>query len=318
MTKTKTSGQTPYSFALRNDLYTLPHEASTRETNLHGGFAADIRPGFGEIYYGMPGAGIMRVEADLKSQVILKLPPDLESINFHSTKIGDFDGKKRLFLPANNEGFVVVLDLDGKVDFTLPRPVFEEYQAESVPYHPTDTTLVNDELYIADGYGANYISSVELKTLSWQRIFGGMSTTGPQNGKFNTAHGININPVHGHFDIADRPNSRIQAHAVDGKFLASNPFPGGAFLCGTSYVEHKNRWLGVIGCLQDPVEGRPAPIYIFDAQSYELISVIRPKEELGVEPAQHLHNVIFHVHQGVLFLVCQSWNPGHYFVLEML
>ena len=66
-------------------------------------------------------------------------------------------------------------------------------------------------------------------------------------------------------------------------------------------------WYAVIGCLRDdPNELRPAPIYILDAQSYELIFTIRPKEDFGIELAQHLHNVALHLHDGQLYLVCQA------------
>jgi len=74
----------------------------------------------------------------------------------------------------------------------------------------------------------------------------------------------------------------------------------------------------VIGSLDDPIKGRPAPIYILDAATYEVISTIRPKEDLGIERADHLHNVVWHEHNGKLFLVCQSWNPGYYFALELI
>ena len=73
-----------------------------------------------------------------------------------------------------------------------------------------------------------------------------------------------------------------------------------------------------MGSLDDPdkEKGRPAPIYILDGNSYELLSTVRPKEELGIELADHIHNVVWHRHNGRLFLVCQAWNPGFYFVLE--
>ncbi|MEZ4612289.1 MAG: hypothetical protein R2838_18940 [Caldilineaceae bacterium] len=176
--------------------------------------------------------------------------------------------------------------------------------------------LVDDDLFIADGYGANFISVADINTRAWTGIFGGKSSAPDEDGKFATAHGINLNPVHHHLDIADRPSSRIQAHGLDGHFLASHKLPAGAYLCGIDYVEHQGRRLAVIGCLQDPQEGRPAPIYIIDAATYELLSTVRPKEDLGIERAQHLHNVVFHVHGGQLFLICQSWNPGQYFVLQ--
>ena len=124
----------------------------------------------GQIYYGMPGTGIMRIDSDLQKQEIISLPDELTPLNFHGTKVGEFDGDRRLFLPANNDEMVVVLTLDGEVDFTLPRPIFDEYQAEDSVYKPTDTVLVGNRLYIADGYGSNYIISADVNTRQWTGI----------------------------------------------------------------------------------------------------------------------------------------------------
>ncbi|MEM7030248.1 MAG: hypothetical protein AAF629_11825 [Chloroflexota bacterium] len=313
----KKSGQEPFVFTQRKDLNNLPAAAQPHEVDLHGGFDIDNRPGFGQIYYGMPGCGIMRIDGDLGKQEIISLPDDLKPLNFHSTKVGNFDGQTRLIMPANGDQKVAILTLEGEVDFVLPRPTFEEYQDKEAPYSPTDAVLVDDELYIADGYGSNYISAANVKTQEWTGIFGGKTDDKTENGKFATAHGINLNPVHNHLDIADRPHSRVQTHHTHGGFIAShNKFPQGAFLCGISYLQYQNKWYAVIGCLKDPDEDRPAPIYILDAETYELLSTIRPKEELGIELAQHLHNVMLHVHNDELYLICQAWNPGHYFVLQ--
>lgn len=316
MTPDKLSGHEPFVFAHREDLYNLPGAVRPHEVDLHGGFAIDSREGYGQIYYGMPGCGILRIDADLQKQELIKLPDELRPLNFHSTKIGEFDGNWRLFLPANNDEKVVVLSLDGDIDFILPRPLFDEYQTQDVPYKPTDTVLVGDRLYIADGYGSNYVTSVDVNTQQWTNIFGGKTEDPEENGKFATAHGLNFNPIHHHLDIADRPHSRIQAHHTDGHFVASHKLPSGAFVCGISYLAYRGRWYAAIACLRDPEEGRPAPIYLIDAETYELVSTIRPKEELGIELAQHLHNVVLHVHEDQLYLVCQAWNPGHYFVLQ--
>ncbi len=316
MKSEKLSGQGSFVFADRPDLQTLPALARDYEVHLHGGFAVDPRPGYHQIYYGMPGCGIMRVTPDLHHQEIIALPDELRPLNFHSTKLGQFDGNWRLFLPANNDEKVVILTLDGAIDFVLPRPAFEQYQAETVPYRPTDTALVGNQLYIADGYGANYISSVDVTTRHWHGIFGGRTEDPNENGKFLTAHGLNFSPVHSHLDIADRPHSRVQAHGLDGHFIGSHKLPTGAYLCGIDYIEYQGRWYGVIGCLRDVEQDRPAPIYIINAETYELLSTIRPKEELGIELAQHLHNVVFHRHGDQIYLICQAWNPGHYFVLQ--
>lgn len=318
MTSDKKSGNDPFVFSLREDLSHVPEIAKKNEPYLHGTFSIDPRPGKGELFYGMPRCGIMRVEKDLGKQDIIPLPDKVKPFNFHSTKFGFFDGKWRLYLPANDNQSVVVLTPEGELEFILPRPEFEQYKNEKVPYLPTDTLVVDDKLLIADGYGANYISSVDLKTNKWASIFGGLAKNANDDGHFATAHGLTMNPVHHHLDIADRPNARIQNHHSDGKFIASRKLAEGAWPCGIRYFEMNGRHYAAIGCLMGPDKEKPAPIYIIDAETYEVLSTIKPKEELGVELCQHLHNVILHVHDDQMYLVCQSWNPGHYFVLQKI
>jgi hypothetical protein len=316
MSRVACSGQSPFEFAYRPELHTLPSGALDYEIKLHGGFAIDPRPGAGQIFYGMPGFGMLRIDPDLRGQQLIELPDDLRPLNFHSTKIGMFDGKWRLFLPAEGAGKVAIVDLDGKLDFVLPRPEFEAYADASARFHPTDVALVGHHLYVADGYGSNYISSADVTTRKWTGIFGGKTEDPQEDGKFATAHGLNRVPDRDLLAIADRPSARIQIHGLDGGFHVSHHLPHGAWPCGINFIEYNGRSLAVVGSLNDPVEGRPAPIYVLDGETYEVLSTIRPKEELGVEAAQHLHNVIWHVQDGRLYLICQSWNPGYYFVLE--
>jgi len=317
MSLSKKSGNEPFAFAYRDDLRTVPQNALTCEVDLHGTFDTDTRTDMGHIYYGMPSCGILRIDPDLKKQELITLPDNLKPMNFHSTKIGEFDGKHRLFLSANNDEMVAVISLDGQLDFVLSRPEFEQYQAEDVPYMPTDTVLVDNDLYIADGYGSNYITTADVTTQEWKSIFGGKTEDETENGKFATAHGITTHHHHHHhLMISDRPSARIQEHGLNGDYHATHKLPSGAWPCGIDTIQFKGRWLTVIGSLVDPVEDRPAPIYIVDADSYEVLSTIRPKDDLGLDQVQHLHNVIWHVQDDNLFLICQAWNPGFYFVLE--
>lgn len=317
MSSKSSSGQSPFVFAHRPELSNLPTAAYEYEVGLHGGFAVDQRPGYGHIYYGMAGAGLLRVDADLGRQEIIALPAELQNINFHSTKIGDFDGQRRLFLPANSEEMVVVLTLDGKIDFTLPRPEFEAYAQEETPYRPTDTVLNGDQLLVADGYGANYISTADLPTRQWKSSFGGKTEDAHVHGSFGTAHGFNLLPGGG-LAIADRLHSRFEIYTVDGEYQRTYSLPAGSRPCGINFTEYKGRGYAVVGSLNDPNPDRPAPIYILDAEDFSLLSTIRPKEDLGIELADHLHNVIWYQHAGQLYLICQAWNPGHYFVLELV
>jgi hypothetical protein len=178
--------------------------------------------------------------------------------------------------------------------------------------------LIGQDLYVADGYGSNYISKADVISQQWTGIFGGRTDDPLENGKFGTAHGMRAHADHQHLVIADRPLSRIQMHGLDGSFTASHTLPGGSWPCGIDFIEWEGRKLAAIGSLVDPVKDRPAPIYITDADTFEVLSTIRPKEDLGIEPVQHLHNVVWHVNGGKLYLVCQSWNPGLYFVLEKI
>jgi hypothetical protein len=314
---TRQSGQSPFRFIYRDDLRNLPSAALAQETKLHGGFAVDRRAGYGHLYYGMVECGLMRISPDLTTQEIVDLPPQYRSLNFHSTKIGEFEGKPRLFLPANNDAMVAIVTLDGDVEVTLSKPEFEEYQAADVAFKPTDTVMVGKQLVVADGYGANYISTADLATQQWVSHFGGKTSDPDHHGRFGTAHGINLTPHHHHLAIADRPHSRIALTTQTGDWIDAHALPAGSRPCGIDFVEWKNQWIAVIGSLDDPEKGRPAPIYILDAE-YRLISTIRPKEDLGIEQADHIHNVIGYPYDGKLFLVCQAWNPGRFFVLEQV
>ena len=60
MSPKKQSGQAPFAFAHCEDLHSLPAQALAVEEKLHGGFAVDKRPGYGQVYYGMPGYGLLR------------------------------------------------------------------------------------------------------------------------------------------------------------------------------------------------------------------------------------------------------------------
>ena len=296
----------------------LPEKAKPYEVNLHGGFAID-REGEGYLYYGLPGCGLMRIHPDLTSQDIIELPSDLKPINFHSTKIVEFDGKRRIVLPANDDAKVVVVGLNGNLDFVLSRPEFEEYQDETKPFAPTDTLAIGDRLYVADGYGSNYISTADLPGAKWIDVFGGKTDDPNEPGKFGCAHGLNMmqgGHYHHHLSIADRSHSRIQVFTAGGEFERIYEMPSRSLPCGIDFHQFNGRMYALVGSLKDPEPGRPAPLYILDAITFEVISTIRPKEELGIELADHIHNVIWYEYNGSLFLVCQAWNPGHYFVLE--
>lgn len=313
----KISGNAPFTFSYCEDLRGLPEKAVAVEKNLHGGFAVDKRPGFGHVYYGMPDYGLMKISPDLTSQETIELPPELKPLNFHSTKIGMFDGDIRLLMPANYDSKVAILTIEGDVEYVFEKPEFDEYRKEGVAFSPTDLSLIGSDLYVADGYGANYISIADLEQKKWSAIFGGITEDPNERGKYGTAHGLNPTPEGGSIAIADRPHSRFEIVTLTGEFIKNYAVPAGSRPCGIDFRNHNGKWYAVVGSLDDPQEGRPAPIYILDAETYQVVSTIRAKEELGIELADHIHNVVWHEHNGDVYLICQAWSPGYYFVLKL-
>ena len=41
-----------------------------------------------------------------------------------------------------------------------------------------------------------------------------------------------------------------------------------------------------------------------------------PKEDLGLENFQHIHNAVLHEVKGKLYIIAQAWNPGDFAILE--
>ncbi|MDA1193463.1 MAG: hypothetical protein O3A46_17440, partial [Candidatus Poribacteria bacterium] len=123
----KRSGQNGYVFRHIPDLHTVPTAALANEVRLHGGASRDSRDGYGHVYYGITGSGIVRVSADLSSQELLALPPEYIDKNFHTVKVSEFDGKTHLLLPMDGNAMVAVATLDGEIEIVLPKPELNEY-----------------------------------------------------------------------------------------------------------------------------------------------------------------------------------------------
>ena len=80
----------------------------------------------------------------------------------------------------------------------------------------------------------------------------------------------------------------------------------------------------MIGLLKETIDrlrykipSRPRQVQIEITNRCNMDCPMCQREDLGIELADHMHNVAWHVHDGRLHLMCQAWNPGYYFVLEL-
>ena len=320
------SGQGTLRFRVALTAAQLPEEARKVVVSAHGGFAVDHRPGKEETYFALPGAGILRMSADLKRIDLVATAPEMKGTNLHNTAIWyGPDGTAYLSFPANDAGRVFTTSLGGELLDTLAPPTGAEdlglpavrvYFAGGGAFVPTDVAFLDDLLYVTTGYSsldtvltARVSGYRPLKTIWHDLSFGGRGD-GP--GQFGTGHGITVPPGTKRIDVSDRLYGEIDRFTRYGQYLSTLKTPAGSLPCDTDYLGH----YAVIGTLDGPDKSRGAPIYLYEDD--RLVSSIFPKDDLGLVNFKHIHNAVLRQAGGKLYIITQSWNPGDFAVLEQV
>jgi hypothetical protein len=321
-----TSGRGKMKFRVLYTSSHLPAEAQKVLTKAHGGFAVDRRPGKGEIYFALPGAGIIQISADLKSTRMVATPPEMKDTNLHNTAIWYApDGAAFLSFPGNEANAVFTTSLDGKLLNTLKTPdgksdlgspIANDYFNGRGNFVPTDVAQLDGTLYMTTGYSnldfvltARIEATSPLKTAWHDLAFGGRGTG---IGQLGTGHGVTVPPGTRRIDVADRPNSEIDRYTRHGQYLSTLKMPLGSFPCDIDYEGP----YAVVGSLHGPDRGKGAPIYILEND--ELISTIMPKQDLGMANFQHVHNAVIHQIGNKVYVIAQAWNPGDFAIFEQV
>jgi hypothetical protein len=304
----------------------LPKEAIEVLKSAHGGFAVDRREGKGEIYFALPGAGIIRISADLNTTQLLGTPANVKKENLHNTTIWHgSDGAAYLTFPANGSGQVFTTDLKGKLLHTLSTPTSDDdfehptvndYFLGRGHFTPTDVEQLDGLFYVTTGYSsldyvltARILSTNPFKVIWHNLAFGGK---GGSPGQFGTAHGITVPSGKKRLDVADRPNSEVERFTRYGHYRSTLALPRGSYPCDIDYLDN----YAAVGCLHGPDRSKGAPIYILEGD--KLLSTIMPKEDLGLEKFTHIHNAVLHKIGNKFYVIAQAWNPGDFAILEQV
>lgn len=320
------SGQGRYRFRVLYTSAHLPAEAQKVLKAAHGGFAVDRRPGRGEVYFALPGAGLVEISADLAKTRLIETPPELRDTNLHNTTIWYAPGGEAyLSFPANQAGRVYTTTLDGRLVDTLRppedgadlgHPVANDYFRGRGNFVPTDVEMLDGLLYVATGYSnLDFVLTARLAGTRppravWHDLAFGGKGNGP--GEFGTGHGVTVPPGLKRIDVADRPNSEIDRFSRHGQYLGSWKMPAGSWPCDVDYLGR----YAVVGALHGPDRNLGAPIYLFEDE--RLVSTILPKQELGLANFQHVHNAVLVERGGKLYVIAQAWNPGDFAILEQV
>jgi peptidylamidoglycolate lyase len=153
----------------------------------------------------------------------------------------DFPGAHGLtYSPEGEEEFLFITDpethkvckttLDGKklLEFTTPKEI-AEYKDPS-QFKPTETAIApNGDIYIADGYGLDFIIQYDSKG-NYIRHFGGK---GDGDGQFNCCHGITLDTRGGGAPtllITSRTANCFKRFTLDGTHLETIALPS-CYIC---------------------------------------------------------------------------------------
>ena len=320
------SGQGKMKFRV---LYTsdhLPQEAQSALKGAHGGFAVDLRPGKGETYFSLKGAGIIQISADMKSTKMVPTAPEMKGTNLHNTTIWFAqDGSPFLVFPGNESNRVFTTKLDGQLVHSLTppdgsadlgSPTANDYFLGRGSFIPTDVEQLDGLYYVATGYSnLDYVLTAKILSTSpfkavWHDLAFGGKGTGP--GQFGTGHGITVPPGTKRIDVADRPNAEIDRFTRHGQYLSTLKTPLGSLPCDIYYLGK----YAVVGALDGSDRSKGAPVYILEND--KLISTIMIKEDLGLKNFLHIHNAVLREVNNKLYVIAQAWNPGDFAILEQV
>jgi hypothetical protein len=187
-------------------------------TNLgstHGGVVVDKK---GEIYFSM-NAGNDALLVYGPDGKMIKAVGGKELVGIHGLCLNVENGEEFIYGALNDHARVVKLKLDGTQVWSIGVPMESGKYKNAGQYHPTGIAVApNGDVYVADGYGQNWIHQFD-KNQKYVKSFGGK---GSKPGQFQTCHGIALDtrgekPL---LLVCDRENKRLQHFDLDGNFVA--------------------------------------------------------------------------------------------------
>lgn len=148
----------------------------------------------------------------------------------HGLTLFNEGGQDVLFITDPNTGKVIKTTTEGKILMTLTGPKEIGIYSDSENFKPTETAIANNgDIYVADGYGSQYIIQYNAKG-EYIKHWGG---SGDEDDQFKTAHGVTIDkrdPNNIVLMCTSRGHNSFKRFTLDGKYLNTVFLPG-AYVC---------------------------------------------------------------------------------------
>jgi DNA-binding beta-propeller fold protein YncE len=149
----------------------------------------------------------------------------------HGLTVGNEGGEQFLLLTDTARHQVIKTDLKGKEIFKIDYPKETGKYDHPGQFVPTETAVnpLNGDIYVADGYGANYIIQYDSQG-KYIRHFGGR---GKSDDTFDTCHGVLVdtrNENNTTLLVTDRMNQSLKRFTLNGIYIETIHLPG-TFIC---------------------------------------------------------------------------------------
>lgn len=158
----------------------------------------------------------------------------------HGLSLSDENGEEFLFVTDcgqwksgdgdhSQTGRVTKIDLNGREIFSISHPMSVGAYEPSMPFHPTETAIApNGDIYIADGYGSDFILRYDRNGRFLSR-FGGKQDV-PRDQRLDNAHGVAVDLRRGADKatllVTSRTDRCFRRFTLDGRPLETIPVPG--------------------------------------------------------------------------------------------
>ena len=310
--KVPASGQGFWKFAAVTNAVPVPAAAQPHLVRAHGTVVFDAKND--TVYFATKRTGWIAFSNQLRDSWIVSGDAAFTSNNVHGADIFPRRGKPALIAAADDEGHKVYLtDTTFLHPRILTRPVEGSFARTNVPYRPTDVAFVNSkQLFITDGYGSGQFMSAATEPFAYEPgIFGGHEFS-------KTPHGITFDSKDKNLLVSARPEGQLKRWSIqEKKVLEIGALPAGTLLCDVDL------WgdYALAACLDGPNK-TPGPLMIVNLKTQTLVSIIKPKEDLGYAFADHIHDACWYVHKHGgrtdVYLIFTAWNPGGIGALKLV
>ena len=168
----------------------------------------------------------------------------------HGLTIHEEGGAEFLYITDPSLGRVIKTNLDGRVLLEIASPTKIGAYDVHAPFKPTETAIgPNGNIYVADGYGSQYILQYDPKG-NFIRKFGGDGFLSPE--KFKQAHGVVVDyrdPSNPTLLCTARIKNSFKRFSLEGDYIEDYYMPG--LFVSRPVIDGENVYSGVCFGMED-------------------------------------------------------------------